>query len=165
MKIVSALGSPVAWWIVLTPLALWLLLVRRPKTAVFVAVTALGSGLLNRIVKTLVDRTRPHLPHPVALAHGTSFPSGHTQASTVGFGLLVLVLGPWASARIRVWLWVCAAVCVALIGFSRIALGVHYLSDVLGAVLIGGAWLLGMTAAFAAWRHPAQYAKSSAGRA
>ena len=44
-----------------------------------------------------------------------------------------------------------AAAMVALVGFSRIALGVHYLSDIIGAVLIGVAWLLAMTAAFAAW--------------
>ena len=41
---------------------------------------------------------------------------------------------------------------VALIGFSRIALGVHYLSDVIGGIVLGAAWLLAMTAAFSAWR-------------
>jgi undecaprenyl-diphosphatase len=45
-----------------------------------------------------------------------------------------------------------AANMVVLIGFSRIALGAHYLSDVIGAALIGSAWLLAMTAAFSAWR-------------
>jgi membrane-associated phospholipid phosphatase len=99
-------------------------------------------------VKTIVDRARPHLVDPVAVAAGKSFPSGHAQAATVGFGILLLVLLPAVPRTRRIWVWLAAAAGVAAIGFARIALGVHYLSDVLGAVLIGSAWLLAMTAAF-----------------
>lgn len=148
MKVISAIGGPTAWWIVLTPLFVWLLLRRRPRLAAFVAVTALGSALLNLAVKTIVDRARPHLVDPVAVAAGKSFPSGHAQAATVGFGILLLVLLPAVPRTRRIWVWLAAVAGVAAIGFARIALGVHYLSDVLGAVLIGSAWLLAMTAAF-----------------
>lgn len=152
MKGVSAVGSPLGWWIVLTPLFVWLLYRRLPRLAAFVAVTALGSGLLNGLIKSAVDRTRPQLVDPVARAAGKAFPSGHTQAATVGCGILVLVFLPTVTRRARLWLWAAAAGIIGLIGFSRIALGVHYLSDVIGGVLIGVAWLLAMTSAFSAWR-------------
>jgi membrane-associated phospholipid phosphatase len=152
MKAVSLVGSPTGWWIVLTPVFAWLLYRRLPRLAAFLAVTALGSSLLNTLVKTTVDRARPHLPEAVATAHGMSFPSGHTQAATVGCGVLVLIFLPAVRRGRRRWLYVAATLVVALIGFSRVALGVHYVSDVVGGVIIGIAWLLAMTAAFSAWR-------------
>lgn len=152
MKAISDVGSPIGWWIVLTPVFGWLLYRRLPRLAAFLAVTALGSSLLNGLIKTTVDRARPKLPDAVAKAHGMSFPSGHTQSATVGCGILVLIFLPVVSRGRRRWLYLAAALVVALIGFSRIALGVHYLSDVLGGVIIGIAWVLAMTAAFSAWR-------------
>jgi len=152
MKMISRLGSSTGWWIVLTPVFFWLAWRRLPRLAAFLAVTALGSSLLNTLVKTLVDRARPHLLDPVAAAAGKSFPSGHTQSATVGCGILLLIFFPVVARRARAWLFVAAAAIVVLIGFSRIALGVHYLSDVIGGVVIGVAWLLAMTAAFSAWR-------------
>jgi membrane-associated phospholipid phosphatase len=152
MQVISRIGSPMGWWIVLTPVFGWLVYRRLPRLAVFLAVTALGSSLLNRVTKAAVDRARPHLPDPVAAAHGTSFPRGHAQAATVGCGILVLIFLPVVRRAWRTRLYVGAALVVALIGFSRIALGVHYVSDVLGGILLGAAWLLAMTAAFSAWR-------------
>jgi len=156
MKVVGLVGSPTAWWIVLTPVFAWLLYRRLPRLATFLAITALGSSLLNSLIKATVDRARPHLPDPVATAHGTSFPSGHAQAAAVGCGALVLIFLPVVKRSVRPWLYVVAAVIVATIGFSRIALGVHYFSDVIGAVIVGSAWLLAMTAAFSAWRREEQ---------
>jgi membrane-associated phospholipid phosphatase len=152
MKAISRIGSPTGWWIVLTPVFGWLVYRRLPRLAAFVAVTALGSSVLNSLIKATVDRARPHLPDPVAAAHGTSFPSGHAQAATVGCGILVLIFLPVVRRGVRPWLYAGAALVVGLIGFSRIALGVHYVSDVLGAIVIGAAWVLAMTAAFSAWR-------------
>ena len=153
MRGISVVFSAVGWWLILTPVMCWLLVRRRPRPAIFVAVTALGSSLLNGLIKTTVHRARPHFADPVATAVGKSFPSGHTQAATVGFGLLVLVFLPYLPTRARPCAWVVAGLAVALVGFSRVALGVHYLTDVIGGLLIGSAWLLAMTAAFSAWRH------------
>jgi undecaprenyl-diphosphatase len=152
MTVVGQMASATAWWIVLVPIFAWLLYRRLPRLAAFLAITALGSSLLNTLIKTAVERARPHLVDPVATAPGASFPSGHAQAATVGCGILVLIFMPVVSRRNRVWLVVAAALIVGIVGFSRIALGVHYLSDVLGAIVIGCAWLLAMTAAFSAWR-------------
>lgn len=164
MKVIERLASSIGWLIVLTPLFAWLLYRRLPRLAAFVAVTAVGSSLLNTLIKTTVGRARPQLADPVASAGGTSFPSGHTQAATVGCGILVLIFMPVVARRYRVWLYVASSLIVAVVGFSRMALGVHYLSDVVGAIIIGGAWLLAMTAVFSAWRreehkppvHPAE---------
>jgi undecaprenyl-diphosphatase len=152
MKVISRIGSPTGWWVVLTPVFAWLLLRRLPRLAAFLVVTALGGSLLNSLIKATVDRARPHLPDAVATAHGMSFPSGHAQSATVGCGILVLIFLPVVRRGRRRWLFVAAGLVVALIGFSRIALGVHYLSDVVGGITIGVAWLLAMTAAFSAWR-------------
>ena len=152
MRAVSDLGSTLAWWIILIPVMGWLIYRRLPRLAAFVAVTAIGSSLLNNAIKLTVSRARPHLPDPVATAGGTSFPSGHAQAAIVGYGILVLVFLPVIPRRIRPWAITVASLLVLTIGFSRIALGVHYFSDVIGGFLIGGAWLIAMTTAFSAWR-------------
>jgi undecaprenyl-diphosphatase len=152
MRVISDIGG-VMWWVVLTPLAFWLLACRRMRLAVFVAVTAFGGSLLNRAVKALVDRSRPVLAEPVQTAGGLSFPSGHTQAAVVGCGVLLAVAFPHLERGGRWRAGAVAGVLVVAIGFSRIALGVHFLSDVLGAIAIGGAWVLAMTVAFTAWRH------------
>ena len=159
---ISRIGSPLGWWVVLTPVTCWLVYRRLHRLAAFLVVTALGSSLLNDLTKSAVDRARPTLIDPVARAHGTSFPSGHAQAATVGCGILVLIFLPVIGREHRRWLWLAAALVVATIGFSRIALGVHYLSDVLGGLLIGAAWLIAMTTAFSAWQRERRRAPSGA---
>jgi membrane-associated phospholipid phosphatase len=152
MRAASDLGSSPVWWAVLLPVAGWLGLCRLPRLAAFVVVTAIGSSLLNNAIKLVVDRARPHLADPVATAGGGSFPSGHAQAAIVGYGVLLLVFLPLVARAARPWLIAFAGLLVLTIGFSRIALGVHFFSDVIGGYLIGGAWLIAMTHAFSAWR-------------
>ena len=77
MQVISASGSAVAWVAILSPVVLSLLWRRLPRLALFVVVAALGSALLNVVVKTVVHRPRPPLSDPGALAHGLSFPA-HT---------------------------------------------------------------------------------------
>jgi undecaprenyl-diphosphatase len=130
----------------------WLLWRRLPRLALFVVVTVAGSSLLNQVVKVAVDRSRPVLPDPVAHANGMSFPSGHAQSAVVAYSVLLLVFlpvlrGTWRPTAVAV-----AVLMVLGIGFSRVALGVHYVSDVLAGYVLGGAWVLAMAAAFNAWR-------------
>lgn len=152
MKTLSRLGSGVAYLLVFAAVTWWLLRRRRPRMAVFVVVTVLGSSLLNLAVKITVNRARPVLPDPVAHAHGLSFPSGHAQAAVVGYGVLLIVFLPLLTGAWRVVAVAGSAVLVLSIGFARVALGVHYVSDVLAGYLLGAAWLLAMTAAFRAWQ-------------
>jgi membrane-associated phospholipid phosphatase len=152
MRAATDLGSSPVWWAILLPVAGWLAFRRLPRLAAFVLLTAIGSSLLNNAIKLVVDRARPHLADPVATAGGGSFPSGHAQAAIVGYGILLLVFLPLVARAARPWLIAFAGLLVLTIGLSRIALGVHFFSDVIGGYLIGGAWLIAMTHAFSAWR-------------
>jgi undecaprenyl-diphosphatase len=91
----------------------------------------------------------------VVVASGKSFPSGHAQAAIVGCGILLAVFMPVISRRVRPWAVGVAVLMVLLIGYSRIALGVHYFSDVIGGYLVGLVWLLGLGTAFRMWRKEA----------
>jgi len=103
-------------------------------------------------VKILVDRPRPVVDHPVATAWGKSFPSGHAMSSTVTYGALLLTFLPVLPGRRRAAAVVATAALVLVIGSSRLILGVHFLTDVIGGYVLGLAWLLGATAAFEIWR-------------
>ena len=132
-----------------------LLIRRRPRLAIYLAVTGTGALLLDPSLKTLVGRIRPVVDAPVAHAPGNSFPSGHALGSMITYGMLTLVFLSLARGRWRWFLVGLAALVVAAIGFSRIALGVHFLSDVLAGWLLGIAWISATAYAFRVWRHEA----------
>jgi undecaprenyl-diphosphatase len=152
MKIISTIGSTPVYTALFAVVAGWLLWRHQRRLAVFVVITVVGSSWLNNAVKLAVHRARPVLEHPVAHATGKSFPSGHAQAAMAAYAVLLLVFLPRLR---RGWRALAAAGCVLMvlaIGFSRIALGVHYLSDVLAGYLLGAAWVAAMTAALGAWQ-------------
>src|SRR6202000_135054 len=88
-----------------------------------------------------VGRLRPVVAHPVAYGNGNSFPSGHALGSIVCYGALFLVFLPAARGTWRRVLTAVTVTLIAAIGVSRLLLGVHYLSDVLGAWALGITWL------------------------
>jgi membrane-associated phospholipid phosphatase len=150
-----ALFAAVALALLAVPFALTLLLMEDkwvPRLALFVVITGAGSSLLNTVVKSSVHRLRPVLTDPVAREPGLSFPSGHAQAAMVGYGVLLLVFLPILHGVWRTVAVATAVFMVLAIGFSRIALGVHYLSDVIGGFILGAAWVAAMAAAFNAIR-------------
>lgn len=128
LRIVAALAA----------LGLWLRHFRR--TAVLIVVAMAGAWVLQVVLKAIVGRDRPAFAHPVAHAPGAAFPSGHALTSIVAFGLLILLV-----PRFRVAAAAVGVIAVGLVGFSRLALGVHYVTDVLGGWLLGAAWLLLIT--------------------
>lgn len=148
MRLISDAGSAPVWIAVLGAVAGWLLWRRLPRLALFVVITATGSALLNAMVKSGVHRLRPVLEDPVAQAQGLSFPSGHAQSAMVGYALLLVVFLPMLHRAWRGTAVAGAAVAVLAIGFSRLALGVHYLSDVVGGFVFGAAWVAVMAAVF-----------------
>jgi undecaprenyl-diphosphatase len=140
-RAITLLGSTIALWVVIAAAALLLTLRRRWRLACYLVVTGAGALVLDPVLKVLVGRLRPVVSHPVAHAPGNSFPSGHALGSMVCYGALFLVFLPAARGRWRTWFGVAVAVLVAMIGISRILLGVHYISDVLGGWAVGIAWL------------------------
>jgi membrane-associated phospholipid phosphatase len=152
LKVLSTIGSAVVYFPLFAAVAAWLAWRRLPRLALFVAVAVAGSALLNVLVKLAVHRTRPVLADPVAHAGGMSFPSGHAQSAVVACSVLLLVFAPLLR---RAWRTVAIAVAVTFvlsIGFARVALGVHFVSDVLAGYALGAAWVAAMIAAFNAWR-------------
>ncbi len=150
---VSNLAKPVTLWVVCAVVAVWLWRAGRVRIAVFVVVTALGGGLIDTLVKLAVNRPRPVVDHPVATAFGKSFPSGHTMSATVVFGALLVAFWPLLSKRWRGVALVATIGLVLAVASSRLLLGVHFVSDVVGSFLLGLAWLSGSAAAFQTWRH------------
>ncbi|MBP0460253.1 phosphatase PAP2 family protein [Streptomyces montanisoli] len=126
MRLLTAAAVVVLWLRGARLLAGWL-----------AAATLVGWGL-EQLVKSAVGRPRPHWQHPVDSAHFAAFPSGHAMAATIALGLLL-----WAARRQGVaGAWWAAALAVAVVsalgvGLTRLWLGVHWASDVLGGWLLG----------------------------
>ncbi len=145
IKAVTWLGSSGVLWTVIGIAVVVLAIRRRWRLAVYLLVAGAGELALDPVLKAMVGRLRPVVAHPIAYGNGDSFPSGHALGSIVCYGALFLVFLPAARG---VWRRVFVAVIVTLIvaiGASRLLLGVHYLSDVLGAWALGVTWL-GVTA-------------------
>lgn len=144
-------GRAVIIWLV-TVAVVGLLIRRQSRLAVYLIVTGAGALILDPALKALVGRLRPVVDVPLAPYGGDSFPSGHALGSMVAYGALLLVFLPALRPRWHRPAIGLVAVLVFAIGLTRVALGVHFISDVLGAWLLGLAWL-GVTAyAFRLWR-------------
>ena len=125
-----------------------------PRLAWWVAVTMTVGGLLGAVLKLLVGRHRPDLLEPVARAAGYSFPSGHALNSALAAGVLLLVFLPFTGERPgrRALLWTAAVLVPLITGLCRVALGVHWTSDVIGGWLLGVVVVAATATAFEAWR-------------
>ncbi|WP_329109767.1 phosphatase PAP2 family protein [Micromonospora sp. NBC_01699] len=130
------------------------------RVALWAVTTMVTGGVLGASLKLLFGRGRPELLDPVSHAPGYAFPSGHALTAALAAGVLVLVFLPFVAEigdarrrRAARWgLWAGALLVTMVTGLSRIALGVHWLSDVLGGWVLGAAVVAATTAAFATWR-------------
>ncbi len=118
------------------------------RLATWAVVTMAIGGALGVLIKGLVERARPIFAEPVATASWYSFPSGHALNSMLGAGVLLLLALPHLRRRGRIAAWTAALSVVALTGFDRVGLGVHFLSDVLAGWIVALAVLAGTTVAF-----------------
>ena len=121
---------------------LWLLLNNRDFSAALLVAGTAGGELLVFILKAIFRRPRPVPIFPGLSVLGTSFPSAHAFAAFVFYGLVVyMLLGSVRNLQKRFYLVLGGSFVAMLIGFSRIYLGVHWLSDVLGGFALAGLWL------------------------
>jgi membrane-associated phospholipid phosphatase len=126
-------------------LATFVLLARRGERAqaAFLVLAFLGAEVLTAALKAGFRRERPVFEEPLSTADSFSFPSGHALVSLVVYGALAfLASSRLRSRRARLACFVAAGLLVLAIGFSRLYLGVHFLSDVLAGFSAGTAWLL-----------------------
>jgi undecaprenyl-diphosphatase len=127
---------------------------RNDRYWLVILLATIPSGmLLNVFMKYEFHRARPVFDQPLLTLSTYSFPSGHAENATLLYG----VLAAYFVARLRSWRWsvaifFAAGMMVALVGLSRMYLGVHYLSDVLAGVIEGVAWLVLCLTAAASWR-------------
>ncbi|MEH0542149.1 phosphatase PAP2 family protein [Streptomyces sp. B21-105] len=146
--------DPVTMRLLVAAVAVWLVWRHADWWTVgwLVATAALGT-LLQQGLKAAVGRARPVWPDPVDSAHYAAYPSGHALTATVVLGLLLWLLHRQGVRRV---LWraasAVAALSVAGVGLTRIWLGVHWPSDVLGGWLLGGMLVALAIAAQLRWR-------------
>ncbi|OBJ00588.1 phosphatase PAP2 family protein [Mycobacterium sp. 1465703.0] len=143
LRAITVAGDPPFLVVLALPIAVaagWRCRSWRP--VVLALVGGAGVPLMLFTAKVLVGRDRPALPFALVDAKGDSFPSGHATGTAA-----IMVLSAWMLTRwlIRWWtgrvlVWAIATGAVFVIGFSRVYLGVHYVSDVLAGWLLGMAW-------------------------
>ncbi|MER6194482.1 phosphatase PAP2 family protein [Streptomyces cyaneofuscatus] len=128
MRALIAVAVVALWWRGARLLALW------------VAAASLLGSLLSQGVKAAVDRERPRWPDPVDSAHFAAFPSGHAMTAVVSCGLLLWLLRLYGAGP-ALWAGAVAVAVVSVIGVAvtRVYLGVHWLTDVVGGTLLGAA--------------------------
>ncbi|MBC8143290.1 MAG: phosphatase PAP2 family protein [Armatimonadetes bacterium] len=144
----TALGTGGGLLILSLPVGVWLWRTRRPVGAILFPLTVAGHAI-NIAVKALFNRPRPGVDDHVLVilaAQGSSFPSGHAQAATLFFGFLAVLIAIHVRTRRARHVLIAAAVVVALaICYSRVYLGGHFLSDVVGGIAAGLICLWGWT--------------------
>ncbi|MGV9989193.1 phosphatase PAP2 family protein [Streptomyces sp. NPDC003374] len=138
------LCAAAAVWLVWRRAAWW--------TAVWLTLTCALATVLQQTLKAAIGRPRPVWPDPVDSARYTAFPSGHAMTATVVCGLLLWLLHHHGAGRtLRRTAVALAVVSVAGVGLTRVWLGVHWLSDVVGGWLLGAAVVAAATAAYTRW--------------
>ena len=142
LRVVTWLGSAA----VIVPLAVivggfFVLRRRRWQPLALLAAAVAGAVGLYNIVKPLIGRPRP--PQAIWIGHysGAAFPSGHAAQSVAFYAMLAIVLGAGRSPWVKTVLWSVAALVALVVGGSRIYLGAHWLTDVLGGYALGASWV------------------------
>jgi len=131
MPIIALVGAAVLW--------------RERRRLLLVCWTSafIGGLALSQLLKTLIHRARPVLAMQRLHIASFSFPSGHTMSATIGYGMLGYMLAThWKPRGVRRRFIVLGAVTLpVMVGISRLYLGVHFPTDVLGGYAAGAAWL------------------------
>lgn len=145
MAFISLFGTMPYSAISVGVVALFFLIFNYKKEALFTLLTAL-SGIVSTLVKMLINRPRPakDLVRIIEITRQQSFPSGHTLFYTVFFGFLIIVMGNLKSLNyyLRKGITILCAAMILLIPFSRIYIGAHWFTDVLGGAILGVLCLL-----------------------
>ena len=150
MRVITYLGSS---WVVLpltVVIAVVLLILRRRWLALFLALSVSGASLLSVLAKDVIRRERPPIDIRLQQSVSFSFPSGHsTQAAATYFALAIVVTILSQSRALRAVAWLAATLIVFFVGVSRVYLGMHWATDVLGGWMLGSLSVAGLTIALA----------------
>jgi len=137
----TALGGSTVLVLVVGAVVGFLLLQTRYRSALVVAVTAASGEILNYVLKDAFHRPRPSIVPHLRAVYSTSFPSGHAMESAIVYLTLGAILMRTADSRVtKLYILGVAILLTALVGISRVYLGVHYPTDVIGGWIIGFMW-------------------------
>jgi undecaprenyl-diphosphatase len=140
---ITALGGVGVLTMVTLAVLGYLLLTKRARTALFVAVAVVSGALLTFWLKEAFGRERPALVPGIGRVPSAAFPSGHTMMATVTYlTLAVLLARTQARRRVRAYLIAIATLLSILVGISRVYLAVHWPTDVLAGWAAGAVWAL-----------------------
>jgi undecaprenyl-diphosphatase len=140
---VTALGGVVVLALVVGAVAGFLLLIRRYHMMLLILAATIGATAINSAIKEMVDRPRPHVVPQLTDVSSESFPSGHSAMSAAVYLTLGGLLAQTVSRfSLKLYFIFCAMLVTFLVGLSRIALGVHYPTDVLAGWITGLIWAL-----------------------
>jgi membrane-associated phospholipid phosphatase len=141
MKFFTFFGSIEAIFICLILASAFLLWKKKHWETIFLTIGIAGGGLFNSLLKWIFRRQRPEV-HRIIEETGYSFPSGHSMGSFIFYGMLCMILLVFMqTTKKKFILLLCTIFLVAMVGISRIYLGVHYPSDVIAGFAAGGAWI------------------------
>jgi len=141
LKVVTFFGDFAALTTIAIIAGALLLRARAHGLAVGWACAMIGTGIFNEVLKRAFARPRPGFAEPIVTAGGFSFPSGHSMGTMVAVSMLAYAAFRWVkSVKWRRFTIAFAVVWTVTMGFSRMYLGVHYLSDVIAGFAAGGAW-------------------------
>lgn len=139
---ITALGNVATLTVLVLTVAAFLWLTHHRVSASLLLVAVAGGALLNVLLKDLVDRPRPLVVEAVADVMTLSFPSGHSMSAFTAYASVAYLVGRLEPSRAMRWTtWVLASLLILGVGASRVYLGVHYPTDVVGGYLAGLAWL------------------------
>jgi membrane-associated phospholipid phosphatase len=151
--VLEVLTAPGSWWVralVLLPSLVYLLRRRLWWTAGWVATAAVLVGPLTTGLKEYFGRIRPPFEEGGARYDSLSFPSGHASGIAALVTVALVLTWPLLGSRARAWSLTAGVALVVTVGLTRMWLGVHYLSDVVGGWSFGVAWTLGTALLFGA---------------
>ncbi len=153
MRLVSRLGEPLPLVLLCALTFAALLVAHSQRAALFFVVAMIGASLLDATLKLSFRRPRPVPFFGTPEPHSYSFPSGHALLLACYFGVVAaLVTARLRSRAARVLVWTAAALLAGMVGYSRIYLGVHYPSDVIGGYAAAIVWITAAAHADRVWR-------------
>jgi undecaprenyl-diphosphatase len=154
MSHVTTLGDGIVVTMLVFIVSVFLWLTWHRWSVYLLLVGVLGGQVVNNVLKLVFNRPRPEVMEWAAEVRTLSFPSGHAMSAIMAYGTVAYLVGRLEpTPRMRRATWGIAALIVLSIGFSRIYLGVHYPSDVLGGFIAGLAWLAFVAASMEAIRY------------
>ncbi len=141
VKVVTILGDKYFIAALVLVIAGILFLKKKRRTSIFMCINLVDIVILNKVIKHLVARPRP--ANMLIEKDGYSFPSGHAMLSIGVYGFLIyLISKSGLNKNLKRCLNIILSVIIVLVGITRLYLGVHYPSDVIGGYLISIAYLL-----------------------